>query len=60
MHLVHVTALAELLKLITGLLILFALVMFLLAGLGVTSPRRFQFLPWGLFAWLLSTVTRFF
>lgn len=36
--------------------VVLALVMFLLAGLGVPSSPRFQFLGWGLFLWLLSTL----
>lgn len=35
------------------LLVIFALVMFVLAGRGVRCPARFQYVPWGLFAWLL-------
>ena len=35
-----------------------ALVLFALEGLGVPSTPRFQYLGWGLFAWLLSTLVR--
>lgn len=35
------------------LLVLFARVMFVLAGRGLRCPARFQYVPWGLFAWLL-------
>lgn len=38
------------------LLIVLALVLFALAGLGVPNPPRFQFVAWGLFFWLLATV----
>lgn len=37
-------------------LIVLALVMFLLAGLGVPANPRFQWLGFGLFFWLLSTL----
>lgn len=33
-----------------------ALVLFVLAGLGIPNPPRFQFVAWGLFCWLLSDV----
>lgn len=39
-------------------LVVLALVLFALAGLGIPSPQRFQFIGWGLFAWLLSTLVR--
>lgn len=37
------------------LLIVLALVLFALAGLGIPNPPRFQFIAWGLFFWLLAT-----
>ena len=37
-------------------LIVLALVLFALAGLGIPSPPRFQFLGWGLFFLTLSQV----
>lgn len=39
-------------------LVVLALVLFALAGLGLPSSPRFQYLGWGLFAWLLSTLVR--
>ena len=37
-------------------LIVMALVLFALAGLGIPNPPRFQFLGWGLFCLTLSQV----
>lgn len=39
-------------------LMILALVLFLLAGLGIPNPPRFQFLGFGLFCWLLATLVR--
>lgn len=36
--------------------VVLALVLFLLAGLGVPEGPRFKFVGWGLFCWLLSTL----
>lgn len=41
------------------LLIVIALICFVLAGLNVTSPRRFQFLPWGLVFLTLASIIWF-
>jgi hypothetical protein len=38
---------------IVDILLIFALVMFVLAGLGVAAPRRLQWIGWGLAAWML-------
>jgi len=37
-------------------IVVLALVLFVLAGLGVPEPPRIRFVAWGLFFWLLSTV----
>lgn len=37
-------------------MVVVALVFFLLAGLGIPSPPRLQWLGWGLFLWVLSSV----
>ena len=37
-------------------LMLLALALFALAGLGVPDYQRFRFIGWGLFLWLLGTV----
>lgn len=39
-------------------LVVLALVLFALAGLGIPTHPRFQYIGWGLFAWLLSTLLR--
>jgi hypothetical protein len=39
-------------------LIVLALVLFLLAGLGIPEAPRFRFVGWGLFCWLLSYLVR--
>jgi hypothetical protein len=39
-------------------LVVLALVLFALAGLGIPNPPRFQFIAWGLFCWLLSITIR--
>jgi hypothetical protein len=38
---------------VISLLLLAALVCFILLGLGIPSPPRFQWLGWGLFFWCL-------
>jgi hypothetical protein len=38
------------------LLVVVALVLFAMAGLGVPDWTRIRFIGWGLFLWLLSTV----
>jgi hypothetical protein len=40
------------------LLIIIALVLFAMAGLGVPEWTRIRFIGWGLFLWLLSTMVR--
>jgi hypothetical protein len=40
------------------LLIVIALVLFAMAGLGVPEWTRLRFIGWGLFLWLLSTMVR--
>lgn len=40
------------------LLVVVALVMFAMAGLGVPEWTRIRFIGWGLFLWLLSTMVR--
>jgi hypothetical protein len=37
-------------------LVVLALVLFALAGLGIPEPPRVRYLAWGLFFWLLSTL----
>lgn len=37
-------------------LIVLALVLFLLAGVGIPEYPRFRYIGWGLFFWLLSTL----
>jgi len=37
-------------------LVVLALVLFALSGLGVPEPPRIRFIAWGLFSWLLATV----
>jgi hypothetical protein len=37
-------------------LVVLALVLFVLAGLGIPEPIRFRYLGWGLFFWLFSTL----
>lgn len=39
-------------------LVVLALVLFLLAGIGVPESPRFRYIGWGLFCWLLSTLVR--
>jgi hypothetical protein len=36
------------------ILMVFAFVLFVLAGLGVPTPPRFQLIGWGLACWVLS------
>jgi hypothetical protein len=38
--------------------VMLALVLFALAGLGIPEPPRLRFATWGLFLWLLSTLLR--
>ena len=38
-------------------IVVLALVLFLLAGLGVPEHPRFRFIGFGLFLWLLSTLS---
>jgi hypothetical protein len=40
------------------LLVVVALVLFAMAGLGVPEWTRLRFIGWGLFLWLLSTMVR--
>ena len=41
---------------ITLLLLVFAFVFFVLAGLGVPSPPRLQFIGWGLACWIMAEI----
>jgi hypothetical protein len=38
------------------LLLVFAFVFFVLAGLGIPSPIRFQWIGWGLALWVLTEI----
>lgn len=38
------------------ILMVFAFVLFVLAGLGVPTPPRFQLIGWGLACWVLSVL----
>ena len=42
--------------LLTLILMVFALVFFVLAGLGLPSPPRLNFLGWGLAFWVLADI----
>ena len=41
---------------ITLVLMVFGFVFFVLAGLGIPSPPRFQFIGFGLAAWILAAI----
>jgi len=38
------------------ILMVFAFVLFVLAGLGIPSPPRFNLLGWGLACWVLAEI----